>query len=802
MWGIRKRIAWKVAGGRPGTCATLLLFSALLSMVATGMLDGASTYRDTIRQGAADSFGGYHYQISGGGQVAREALTELVNSGQAVAVVKGRGSATASDHPGATTGTVLELSGQSRYGHVISGRHPTAPGELSISREGAAQAGVAVGGRVLVSSEEEELGTAEYTVTGITLNPASPSEVTMAAVTRSPGIGSRAQTWLTDTDPETIPALQTDLSSGNAQAGTVDASVRAASAEVGVRELAGLPWLLSLLFVVGAVGLAGVLISTRATTGRVASALVASGESWRRSWWVTQMGLFLLPVCGSLVGVMGTKMLMRIARGPLAAQVEQVWEETPGWLTPSLGFVGGYVMIALLVAWIACQHRPKQRHAEPRRDPPRWPLIAAPTGVVLSALLVYLYQTQVLHLGVALGTIVASIAWPVLLWRIPWLSRAPVQQRALWATTRNTVPTLNALMLLLTLAAYQSASLMSDVTSGMDGSESSMMVESLTANDVENLSATYPDIMADALVFVNADESESQPRATTAEGLSCFEQAIGTNEDYFTACPLEVLRLVVFAPSDGPAATFAGRVSEELSTDGDLGVVVLEPASGRVKSTAHLTTGPPDPEMGVNGMPDVVLDPLSPEVKRLGIGSSDLRTVIIQGFSEHTDREKNGFRTSVITQAGYSFVTESDSPEARQMRAMAFTIPSFAALIASIAVALLFISISSEQRTLWEVARNSGATSHQRLRLTIPLALSTVAATCVAVAMGRIGAMPTLSVAGTPLDFDYGWFWLIPVPSAAVTALIMSLGRMRTGATHGSREAPKSRNRTSLSAED
>ena len=765
---IQRRVARGAVAARPASSFALLVLSLILALATTGLLGLSASFTQAVSDGAVTSFGGYGYQVSGGGDHSIAQLRDLAEKGKAVAVVIGHGAVRSVDSRHATAGLIEELSGPSRYGRLVSGSYPRLAGEVSVSIAAANQAGIGVGDQVTLDSEDASLGVDPYLVTGLTVNPADTSEVMVAAVTRSPTIVERSQTWLTDMDPNTITALQTDLSSGSTQVGSIQRTTKAAVSEVSSRELSALPYFIALVFAVGVVGIAATLLGLRATSRSTTEALMAADLSRQKAWWTVQSGLYAIPLLGGLLGAAAGYVLLMSAGPIFSARLNQMWVNTPiEAVFETSGLILSYTLLALLSSYIITQRRPRPRNVQPMSRK-TWPLlVAGGLGIVISGACVFLYLTQRLHPGAILGIIIAAIAWPLLLWHLPWLRGTPIQDRAVHATTRNIVPVLNIVMLVLSTAAYYSSTLVMQIDNENIPKQSYIMVDSITANDVASLTADYPDIMSQATVLTLPDESHEHPRAVNADALSCLKGFIGKSSLDFKCDKVQTFQSsIAVAPTSGPGSALAGLAGPQAQGSRDIGIAFFEPGNGVVSRVGRATIQGTSSLLGIDGMPGFVLDPSSPETQRLGIKLSNFRFIYVNDFQSYSDSKKNAFRTAVLTRAGYSSVRESDSTESRQLNVIAATLPCFAAIIVAIALALLSVSANAEQSSLRDALEISGATHRQRLRLLTPILASALIATCVALVIGWYCEHPDIYLWGTYLSdyYHYGWYWAIPIP--------------------------------------
>ena len=776
---IQRRLSWRAVTGRPGMSLAIFASSLVLAMLVTILVGGSGAFRAAVEQGADASFGGYAYQVGGGGEQSQSVLRSMANEGRAVGVVTGRGSVTATDG-GVAAGRMVELSGPSRYGRLREGSHPQRSGEMSISVAVAEQLGVGVGDRLTLASDDLDLGAEPYAVTGVTVNPADTGEVMISAVTRSSTVLDRAQTWLTDVDPASIRELQSDLNSGNARVGFMDVSRRLAGNEVGSRELAAIPYFTALVFAVGLVGLSGLQLSMRAACRSAAEALMASGLPRGRAWRVAQRGFHIIPPIAGIWGLIVGWAMLDGLKSVIASHLHQQWDGIPvAPLLVAVLLVTGYTLLALLAVVVVFRRRKSDGAlGSPTRHVRLW-MLSGGLGVAVSLGLVASYLLQQFRGGVILGIVIGSVAWPVFLWHMPWLKSAPAISHALRATGRFVVPVLDVVLLAVACSSFFSASLMMRIDNATMPSDSYIAVQSINANDVSVLASEYPAIMKDAVVLAYPDESKEQLHAVNSGAVNCLKGYVGSQVDFECAKTQSFQNTVMFAPHTGAGSNLAGKATPLIGRETSVGIMSIDPATGKLLRLDTVSPVESDPLLGVDVMPGLVLDPDSDTSRKLGSAPSDRRLVYVGGFASFPDKDKNAFRTDVLTRAGYAVVSESDNVDYRQMHAMAVTLPCFAGLIAIVALVALALGLRAQQRGLREAMVACGASRRQLGKLAMPLIATAVVSVMAMAFTGWWGAHADIHLWGSYFAEYYhqGWYWTIPIFMIACACIgIMAAG--------------------------
>lgn len=774
---IRALVVWgSIRTGWPRAVA-LLALTALLAMGTTVLFTAAQKYTAAVRLGAAASFGGYRYQLTGGGDGTQRAARHLTQTGKAIAVVKGRGALAAVEGTHSTIGTIIELSGPSRFGQVVSGHWPSHPGEISVSQEAARQLGVTVGSQVDVDSLDTELGKAPYLLTAITENPAGPRKVFSAVVSRSSDVAQRAQMWLMDSDPAIDHAIGPDSQVGNARIGRIDWAEHDAVAEAKTRELSGLPWYEGLLLAASLVSTISVLVAYRPSARKVADSLEAAGQGPRAAGFLSMVGMYLVSLAGAALGIAAALAFMEGLGSRIGAALGQVWPNNAPVSMTGVWFIAAESVAAVVSAHILVHH-------PPRREPlpgmagtgpaSKWLWLTA-AGSVMSIALLALRVTHIMVSGHIWGTILGAVCLPVFLWNLPWLQRTPKVAKAVRWNGANLVVVLNVLMLLVTLASYRSASLVSTTTGGYLNSKPSdnyIIVESLTANDVSMLGSHFPGIMGNADVFIRPDETQGNVRVTEPSSALCLRNSTTASDQQLIACNATVLSTVELVDHNGRSTTFADHARPGAIMDGKVGILRLRGET--LLSASVVPAAAEDARLSNDFLPGFILAVDSPVAKELGLSPSIMRDVYIPDFANFPDSQKDAFRSQVISQAGYAFVTEPDNSSYRQMRATAFSLPCLATILAALVSALAAVSAVTRQRVLRMVLHDVGVTRWGRIRLVLPTVVPCAAVIVVGSLMGRFAAIPALPWT-TPLHFDYGWYWAIPIPVAMVTGILLAV---------------------------
>ncbi|MBM6980005.1 MAG: hypothetical protein I3J03_09875 [Actinomyces succiniciruminis] len=774
MSRLQLRVITRSVRARPGLFTVALLLSGILALFGSLLLSGRATFLATVEAGARAEFGGYRYQVSGDSDELSERMRALADEGQAVAVL--RISAALSGPQAVSDAQVSVLSGPSRTGVLAQGVYPRADGEASISAEVARRTGLSVGDRLELTSEDLPEGTAEFSVTGITRNPAAPDEPTAVAVSGEVlDAGAAISSWLSDADPCEQIGVGKQCGSGAVTVAGVDYAVRSAVQEVSSRQLAGFPVLLALLLLSAGAACGAALAADRPHAGRVAGALRAAGATPQRATVLAGAGMPLTLLVGSALGIVAAQVSLGLGHATIGSALGQYWDGYRPALLQSGGLILAWLLLAAAVG--ALPGRLRRWSADTRGAAwhlrPAYGVALGAAGVVAAVALVYLRVAEPHRVltGHILGVIVGALAAPVLLLSLPWLRRTPTAGTAVRHCLTVALPVLMATMMFTGFAAFYSASL--HFANGTDGREDqTLTVERLTAQDVAVLTAAYPQAMESALVFTDLREDQHLPRVAPAGKSDC------TDAMCFTA-----LGLIALAPEDGPASALAGTAATELLDGGaeDRATrVFFTLATDQVEETAEVTGLSPSNLLDSQWLPDVVLAADDPQVEALGLEPSNGRTIYLPEFGSLPDDERDAFRSDVITRAGYAFVIEPDSPEQRQLMRQALALPIAASLVAVIGQGLAAITFLGRLRPVRLQARDHGVGRRGQCALAAPLSLSVVACTVVAALLGRFGAQPALIMNNPLVTGSFGWWWAIPIAASVLVAVGLLVAAART----------------------
>lgn len=755
--GLRARPLRALVGG---------LVALVLAATATALIVSSSTVLAVVRHGALGSAGGHEYVVGQASDTVTDFLGDRARAGEAVAQARAAGLATAEGS--ASDATLTLLSGPSGYGDVVGGRRPDSTGEASVTAELARRLGVGVGSTIDLASEDLDTGDGSFTVVGIVINPASPTDTEAVAVADASLVVGQATAWLTDTDPCSLARFETVCAAGNVSTTTREALVERADAEVRTRLLAGVRPFTLLLFLAACVGLGTLMLSDRAAARPVSAALEAAGASRRRARLLARAGTAVTLGLGTALGVCLSYAVLAATRPAIGERLSQRWEHLDLSLGRVLLFIAAYVLAAAAID--AALGRYRQRGRRPltplrlRRRPLLW--LGSAAGVLLSVVLVYLRLEAHHRLpeGNALGVLLLSLSLPALLWLMPWLRRLPVHDAVVRHGLGALVPVLMMTMMLQGFAAFYSASVWSSVGSGVTGgTDRSFTAESLTAQDVTVLRGSYPDIMSEAVVLTSVAEDGRQPRAARAEDGSCA----------LASC-FSALGTIALAPEEGAGASWAGTASAEVGgASGAVALVWFTPSTDVVESTTELAVAAGPRALDSHPqLPDVVLAPDDPQLAEQGLRPSDGRVVFIEDFQAFPARERDRFRSDVMTRAGYAWVTEADSAESRQLLSMAVVVPLLAALLTTAALGLGLVALLERLAPLIRMLDDHGAPRWAYLRLLLPAAVVLVGCSAAPVVLARWAAQPAVSMSVTNLPHDFGAWWWTPATAGTVVGVV------------------------------
>ena len=777
MITIRHNLIYRSVIHRPRRAASLFLLSFCFSCLSTLLLAGGASYIEAVRQGTQASFGGYTYQITGSSDTTRTIMEEASADGQVVAVIKTTGAVTSAETGQAAGGDTFELSGPSRYGVLITGQYPQQPGEVSVSQQVADQLRIGVADEITLEGEDADFGPEPYKVTAITMNPASTKESSISAVTRSDTIRERAVSWLTDESFSYSQQMQQEFNSGNARLGHIDWSIRQSEEEIASRGLSGMPYYEILITVATVVALTGLILSNRGVYQRTVEGLIASGESVRRAWWLALAGSYLVAFLGVMLGLALCQTLLGIAKKQVSGLFEQSWANVnyTGLVQAVLLLflcLGIVILVSFLFLTRKTSHQPANEITI--RYSIHW--VLAVVGSLTCLFFVWTRITLRILEGHYLALWTGSFAIPLLFLAIPFLRRYRIERRALAMRNTNNYLGLAGIFALCFYAASYSSFAMTQVNwqrGSIEGVSSYMTIELLTSNDVDYLSQRYPDIMDEAYILIDPNETSSLIRVIRADAVPCAQEQAALNGDFDT-CESYSMSPVSLVSPEGKSGELAGHVAPDFSSSAEkAGIVYIEPGTSYLNAASTTTYGEVDVLLESDALPGMVLEEGSAQAKELGIEPSTIRTIYVPNFSRFSDEDKNSFRSAVIGRAGYAFVTESDSPELRQLEARAITYSGIAGIASVLFITVMMVTARQEQRILRQSMYLAGDSPWQRIRLAFPIIIPFLGTVFTAAILGRIAAMDHVPLLEPDLTYhNHGIWWPIPLYLAAAASVV------------------------------
>ncbi|NMM93215.1 hypothetical protein [Bifidobacterium oedipodis] len=775
-------------------CILMIAICICCSAVQVAFAQGLAQYVTAVEDGVRAEFGGYAYQISGGSDAAVQALNRHVTQGDAIAVMRMRGAVASADGRLATSGDVTLMSGPSRYGRLIQGRQPQTERELSLSREACSQIGATIGDTIELRLDDMPSAGGKYTVTGVTVNPATLSDVSIVTVTEADNL-SDAQMWLSDTAIADTGVLLNEASHGNIHVGREEGAVEEMKSSVLERVLPG-NYLYALALGIAISLIYAIMFIALYTSGhcngrRVEQALNACGFSAKQSRRIILRHAVLTTIVSIAVGIMVGACVMWLFHTWFGELFDQLWR----WNIADALAGTCMAMVCLALGWalsVVALFRSRTEHVETLEGKTRAYRLCGIALCIVGLALLASYHLWVPAVQGKIGALMAAAGLMAVLMFVPYLRLTPIQQRVALRSRGYTVPLCVLVALVCSFASAISAENMLAATS--TSNEGKFSVNNINARDVEYLQSTYPQAMADALVFFKPDDGALQIRVPDPTSFDCLADSDVMAMDCYYHDGDMAQDMVLFAQPGTEAGKLIGYAKPNLidaqNQVGIIGVDVSDPNAEAEPIVFSMQV----PVTGGNHvlrndddvMPGVVLDTSSPVLEQDGVEMSDSRLLILPTFGSLPDETKNAIRSDVIVRAGYALVVEDDSTERRQMESMAIGVAILVSLANLIIIAVCASAALSTQRQLRDDMWYLGASRWQLARLVTPLALPVGLGSMTASIMGWLASHPWI-IQPEWTQSVTGWWWLMPSVVALVCcALLYGVASLppRSSASH------------------
>lgn len=752
--------------------AVTLRFAAIavvFSFVAVAFIGCVTSYYQAVREGAAASFGGFTYQVSGAGDQTQAYMRQLQQRGRAVAL----SSSTASLADGrtglATTTPVTYLSGAARFGVIQEGRRPAKASEISVSVQVARELDADVGDRVALRDRSDVLGSGQYTLVGITYNPALLGESSSVVQSDDPGLTEQAQVWLTD---DNLAPIESELNNGNARIARLDWTTGEMVSQVATRAMSPV----SYVELVGAVlvftAILALFVGHRSIYRHIFWVLTTLGDSPRRAALTVLAGHVVVLMVGGVVGGLVAALTVRASAQRVGLMVDQYWTPiSPGALLTCLAAVLGIYVLAGIAALPSLRQRQVALGASSHVTHRAARLIVAAVGIVVTLVFVVLRQLYLYPYGHYAAIVTGAVSVPLLADSLPYFHG---RRASRLVSERGSLIRTGALAVVFVVCFYTSlyaSFVMTYVNWGRaaaDGVNSYFSAQFVTAESVQNLSQRFPNVMAGAVVFADPNESSGQFRVVDPTEADCLR----SNSGNLMACNPEVMSQVGMVLPDTPAARLAGSARPDALTQASSAtVVVINPNKPEVTRTVELPRLVPSVELRNDLLPGLVILSGSPQAQALGLSESSMRHVFIPNFAGFDDDTKNQFRSAVITGSPFATIVESDSPEFRQLEATAVARSVIATVMSVVILVVLSAIALADQRELRLTITAMGGGTRYRLHLIVPLLVAFSVTVLSAILLGRAAAMDHVPFTPAAVSHNYGIWWMIPVTSLLALAV-------------------------------
>lgn len=741
-----------LGANRAGALRTAAI-GAVLVFIAALVSGYMAAYLRAEQRGAEAAFGSYSQQITGNESV-RSKLRELEHSGKAVSIMRTRGNMLGE---GGASSDVTMLSGPADIGVLVAGSHPARAGEASISRELARQLGADVGDEVEFIDLDLTEERFPLTITGITENPASIREISAVAIIDDPAVLEQAEVWLTGDD---IGGLGADLQHGTALRGTAsDAAKKAAENAASYQPLPPRIAILLGVLLIAAVLLA-VFTAGRAERKQVDRTLLALGDRPIKASLTAHTKTILPLAVGGAAGWLLAIPALHVSAEPAAAWMEQRWEQLP--IGPLLK-VGGAVTASFIVFGLlsALLSAGKGR----RRRIPRTVISSRAVtffviaGTLATLVFVALRQTLLVLYGHYYVQVIGALSIPSLGYVLTRQRRRPVTHRIARATQLLVVVPL-ALVFVLCFRAALFASYvgvnLNWQNSQINGEESYLNINGVNAQAVEALLDRYPEIAERTAIFGEPDSPDSMFRLVHPEDVECLVQ----NNDIAPCRPRE-LDLVVFASGGLADSQYINHASPAaVGPDGTVSIIEISFSGGDITEKRKLSGIKAHEDLDNNVLSGLVLAPDSPLAQDLG--EPTIFTLVISGFGELPEEVRSGIRATLITEAPYAFLVDSDSAEDRQLRAEVLAKELFALIVSGVVIIALAVTLTADQGRERRLVDIGGGGSRMRVRLALPFLASSAITVAGGTLLGHLVTWDHIPFTHVLTDSDYGLEWMLP----------------------------------------
>ena len=778
----RLRLILKMARHRPaGALGAVLL--ALVLVAGCALVSGfVSAYGAAVERGAQSGFGVYSRQVTGNEDVATY-MQQLQGKGSAVTIAHSRQNVLVPSSDRATSADVTMTSGPADLGVLLAGSYPKRPGELTVSAEVAKQLQAQPGDSVDLVDVDNTGKRSSFTLVGITENPASINEVSAAGISDNEAAFSSAEVWLTNDDLSDIGNV---LDHGGGQIATVVSVMKRAGENAASYQAVSpqLAWLFGGLMVVALV--AAIYVTDRQRRRAVYRVLTALGDRPMRASLTTCAQTSLLAVCGGVIGWGLAAACLPSLSVRLAAFFEQRWTSVT-WTSVTLVALATLALImvgGLATAMLTVMSEKRRARTHHEGFSLRVLVGIGVAGTVATILLVISRQLFIFPQGHRLAMIVGAVSIPALAYSFTLVTRKHKVTARLGNRLQKLALGALAVVFALNYWGALYASGVADLTNWLagqiNGENSYLQVSNANEAAITNLLKRFPELKAHTAVFGDISTSEQMFRITDPAGVECFKTAKTVDD-----CPQTNLDGVYIASAGLADQKYVDHAPASYVTeDGKVTLIGIGLTDSTIKQVTEVGGITGDTDLENNILRGLILPADSPLLKQLGVSKPQTYTAIITGFATLPDQVRDGVQSTILAQAPFATLADSDDPEVRQLRAQAVARQIFNIIASGTLVIALVSTLISDQRIERRLITLTGGSKIGRARLVKPLLFAYAVTVTAAVILGRLAAMdriPFTHLESAPVH-NYGLVWALGLAGLLfiIPALILAT-RSTTG---------------------
>lgn len=755
----RLRLVLKMVLHQPAGALVTVVLALILVFSCVSVSGFVSAYSRAVERGAQSSFGAYSTQVTGNEDVVSY-MRSLQEKGEAVAISHSRQNILTADDQTGSSADVTMISGPADLGVLVSGRYPTNPGEVSVSVAVAEQLQSGPGDLLEFVDVGQTGLRRSFTLVGITEDPASINEIGAVAISDNEADFASSEVWLTNDD---LAPVRSVLGHGGGAAATVASVIARAHANT-VNYQAVSPRVARLF---AGLMIAALLVAIYAADRRrrrtVYRVLTALGENPTRAALTTCAQTTLLALSGGVIGWLLAAVSLPSTSAGVAAYFEQRWNQMP-WGTMTVTALAVLVMIGIgsgvTVGGTVLSHERRRRTYDTGFSR-RVLMVVGITGTVATLLIIASRQVMLFMQGHRVAMIVGAISIPPLAYAIALLTRKRRMITRLGNRLQKLTLAVLAIVFALTYYGSAYASAVAEYTNWqarqIPGEDSFLKIDGANEQAITNLFNLYPELKDRTAVFGDVSTNEQQFRITDSKGAECFRTAKHVDD-----CPRTNLDRVFIASGGAADRKYIRHAPETyVTTDGTVTLIGIGLTDSSVTQTITVERIMGDSQLDNNVLRGLILPEDDPVLKQIGVNEVQSYTAIIPGVASLSDEIRNGLRSSILSQAPFAFLSDSDNPENRQLRAQVIARQLFAVIASGTLLLALVATLVSDQRIERRLIELSGRDRRAQVRLLKPLFFSYATTVISAVVLGRLVVMDRIPF--THLDVaprhDYGLVW-------------------------------------------